>query len=228
MAALVTVGCVVVGDKECGKTSFTLAFTGTLGTSSEPTGKKTVDGTLASAPFHRSQHIINDNFVAKVWDTSCSEAHSRLRALVYKATDVIVMVFSVRNRASFEALQFYIYPEIRVLAPLATIVVVATQAPSQYEKPAEDTHSKPLRSFESSTDVALKSEQQAISLEEVEAFLKRVKASLFLQFEGDELPPSNHKSPGFDHLAFSDLLKKVGTEKKKKMKQLKLKPALSP
>ncbi|KAK5954338.1 hypothetical protein OHC33_004911 [Knufia fluminis] len=119
-AALNTVGarlkCVIVGDRECGKTETLITIaTGALPTEYIPT---VFDNYSAEFQIDGKEYNLG------LHDTSCQEDYDRLRPLSYPQTDVFILIFSVISPPSFENVRSKWYPEIQYHTPGVPIILV--------------------------------------------------------------------------------------------------------
>ena len=74
---------------------------------------------------HTSQLTVNGNQVTlNLWDIGGAREYKRLRTLSFPETDIFVIVFSTRNRRSFDNVASQWIPEIRKFASDSPIILV--------------------------------------------------------------------------------------------------------
>ncbi|GMM37258.1 hypothetical protein DASC09_045830 [Saccharomycopsis crataegensis] len=88
---------VIVGDGYCGKTTLLLAFK----------DGKFNDVYVPTVFEDQTANLVVDgyNIVLNLWDTAGQEDYERLRPLAYPESDVVLICFTVEQRASLENVQ---------------------------------------------------------------------------------------------------------------------------
>ena len=111
---------VVVGDACVGKTALCAAcMENTFSGLYNPTAYPEIVETIVE--------IVGEKYHLNVWDTSGWESYDQLRPLAYCHTDVIVVVFSVVEPASYENIKEKWIPEVKHHMPNIPIVLVGNQ-----------------------------------------------------------------------------------------------------
>jgi len=114
--AATRVKLVVVGDGAVGKTSLLIVYaTGKFPSTYLPT----VFENYTAQTEHKGQEIL-----LHLWDTAGQEDYDRLRPLSYPGADVVLLCFSLTNKASYEAVRDKWSPEVKHYVPTIPHVLV--------------------------------------------------------------------------------------------------------
>ncbi|CAK8673477.1 unnamed protein product [Clavelina lepadiformis] len=150
---------VVVGDGAVGKTSLYSSYT---------TGKPFtayVPTVFESRSFHATLNGIQ--YILNLYDTPGAEDYDRLRPLSYPGTDVVLVLFSLVNRASFENVSAKWIPELRKNCPNTIILLVGMKAD--------------LRNNPETVKQLQKAESTPIEYEEGLQLSKRIRAAKYME-----------------------------------------------
>lgn len=111
---------VVVGDGAVGKTSLLIVYaTGKFPSQYLPTVFENY-----TAQMQRN----DDNILLHLWDTAGQEDYDRLRPLSYPGADVVLLCFSLVNKASYEAVRDKWAPEVHHYVPDIPHVLVGLKS----------------------------------------------------------------------------------------------------
>ena len=113
------VNLVLVGDGCAGKTALCVAFV-----------ENRLYLEFVVTPFEHYKKIVKiagELYHLGVWDIAGQEDYDRLRPLIYPSTDVVVVVFSVGEPASYENVITKWIPEVRHYMPNTPIVLVGNK-----------------------------------------------------------------------------------------------------
>ncbi|EFA86177.1 hypothetical protein PPL_00739 [Heterostelium album PN500] len=119
---MISVKCVVIGDKSVGKTSILSAYTNNF----FPTGED-----LTHQDFQYFTNTIVDGrpYHFDLWDTiyTGNETYDRLRPLCYPGTAVFLVCFSTISPPTFESVSTKWIKELKRHAPKVPIILVGTK-----------------------------------------------------------------------------------------------------
>jgi Ras-related C3 botulinum toxin substrate 1 len=123
-----TLKCVVVGDGAVGKTAMLQSYT----TNCFPEDYTPTIFDNYSANVMADGKLVN----LGLWDTAGQEDFDRIRPLSYPGTDIFLLCFSVISRSSLANCEKKWIPELKLLCPTATIILVGTKIDLRHD---EDT-----------------------------------------------------------------------------------------
>eukprot|EP01124_Arcella_intermedia_P030384 TRINITY_DN6647_c0_g1_i4.p1 TRINITY_DN6647_c0_g1~~TRINITY_DN6647_c0_g1_i4.p1 ORF type:complete len:191 (-),score=36.22 TRINITY_DN6647_c0_g1_i4:33-605(-) len=149
------VKCVVVGDGYVGKTCMIISYvTNVFPDEYIPTvcDNCTTDVSVDGIPLRLG-----------LWDTAGYDGYDRLRVLSYPQTDVVLIVFSVVNPASFENTRAKWYPEVSHHISTVPIILVGTKSDLRY-------NSVTLEKLEMKKQAPITEEQAMQMVLEIQAF----------------------------------------------------------
>ncbi|XP_053393133.1 ras-related protein Rac1-like isoform X2 [Mercenaria mercenaria] len=115
-----SIKCVVVGDKNVGKTCLLLSFT-------ENAFPGEYLPEVICEPCQANVRVDERVCDLSIWDTAGQDEYDRLRPLSYSQTDIVLICFSLVERDSFENIRQKWYPEIKHYCPYTPIVLVGTK-----------------------------------------------------------------------------------------------------
>jgi len=148
---------VVVGDGAVGKTSLLISYA----TKKFPTDYVPTVFENYTAQMKRD----DENILLHLWDTAGQEDYDRLRPLSYPGADVVLLCFSLVNKASYEAIREKWHPEVNHYVPNVPHILVGTKMDLRDSQTA-DPHT---------------TEYEPISSKEGEEMAAQIKAAKFLE-----------------------------------------------
>jgi small GTP-binding protein len=111
----------VVGDKGCGKTSL-------VNSAAE---NEYLNGQSGCASFDGAAVVGPGGATLVLWDTASDDRYQRFRALCYAATDVVLLLFSLDDRDSFDHAESEWHLEIAELRADAPLLLAGTHADAE-------------------------------------------------------------------------------------------------
>ena len=100
---------VLLGDSGVGKTSIINQF---ANDSFDPNVKPSMSNQFATKIVNISD--INQKVIFEIWDTAGQEKYRSLAKIFYKDARIIIFVYEITNRKSFESLQQYWYQQVNL------------------------------------------------------------------------------------------------------------------
>ena len=117
---------VLIGESGVGKTCIVKQFT-----------TKTFDSDCASSLSGQFNSKIisvgNKNFRFDLWDTAGQERYRSLAKIFYKDADIIIFVYDITNKNSYEALQTYWYDQVNSNCKPNAVYAVAGNKVDMFE-----------------------------------------------------------------------------------------------
>lgn len=112
--------CVLVGDSGCGKTSLLRRYIhGVYHEYSDPT---------TACEGHFARIYWNNSISLELWDSSGEDDYKRLRTVLYKTVDILIICFAVNSPRGFRNINQHWLREIRkTLHHSIPIILVATK-----------------------------------------------------------------------------------------------------
>ena len=97
---------IVLGNAGVGKTSIIINFFG---------GEFQEEIVSTTSPQYEEKqlNINNKNVKVKIWDTVCQENYSAITRSHYKGTDIVIFVYDVTKKESFERIKNFWYEEVK-------------------------------------------------------------------------------------------------------------------
>ena len=164
--------CVIFGDRNVGKTLF--IFTNIH--KRFPTNEEYIPSHYDSSTFLISQRN-NVNYNVYFYDLSGFELSvQKFRIESYLSNGVIIIMYSISNRKSFENIKEY-YNEIRKDEPNVPIIIVGTQPEHREEMIIENNIEK-------------KKYSETVSLEEAQKLILKLKVSNYFEWKKNDLENS--------------------------------------
>eukprot|EP01087_Luapelamoeba_hula_P011511 TRINITY_DN3138_c0_g1_i1.p1 TRINITY_DN3138_c0_g1~~TRINITY_DN3138_c0_g1_i1.p1 ORF type:complete len:271 (-),score=42.61 TRINITY_DN3138_c0_g1_i1:35-847(-) len=157
IAGATRIKLVVVGDGAVGKTSLLISYA----TKKFPTDYVPTVFENYTAQMKREE----ENILLHLWDTAGQEDYDRLRPLSYPGADVVLLCFSLVNKASYEAIREKWYPEVNHYVPNIPHILVGTKVDLRDSQTA-DPHT---------------TEYDPIATAEGEEMAKQIKAARYLE-----------------------------------------------
>jgi small GTP-binding protein len=125
-----SVKVVLLGESGVGKTSIILQYT---------TNKFDPDivSSLSAQFVSKTVEFANVQKAIKfdIWDTAGQEKYRALAKIFYKDAKVIILVYDITNKLSFDALKEYWYDQIKQTKDENTIVAVVANKSDLYDQP---------------------------------------------------------------------------------------------
>jgi len=161
---------VVVGDGAVGKTSLLIVYaTGKFPSQYLPTVFENY-----TAQMQRG----DDSILLHLWDTAGQEDYDRLRPLSYPGSDVVLLCFSLVNKASYEAVRDKWAPEVHHYVPDIPHVLVGLKADLR-DAGEKDPNTGKHQPISTAQGEAMKAEIGAVHYAEVSAKTKDGVTPLF-------------------------------------------------
>jgi small GTP-binding protein len=161
---------VVVGDGAVGKTSLLIVYaTGKFPSQYLPTVFENY-----TAQMQRG----DDSILLHLWDTAGQEDYDRLRPLSYPGSDIVLLCFSLVNKASYEAVRDKWAPEVHHYVPDIPHVLVGLKADLR-DAGEKDPNTGKHQPISSEQGEAMKKEIGAVHYAEVSAKTKDGVTPLF-------------------------------------------------
>ena len=131
---------VLVGDSGVGKTCIISRFvSGDFDSNTESTDGASYATKVLELPK------MNKNIVLDIWDTAGQERYKSLTKFFYKDAQMIIMVYDITIKKSFENLKNYWYKEIQQFSEKNYILGIAGNKSDLYEK--EQVSEKEAREY---------------------------------------------------------------------------------
>ncbi|KAL0961587.1 hypothetical protein UPYG_G00354790 [Umbra pygmaea] len=113
------VKCVLVGDSAVGKTALLVRFT----------SETFPDGYKPTVYENTGVEVFMDGVPISLglWDTAGNDTFRQIRPMSYQQADVVLICYSVANRASLASVKHKWLGEVREFLPNVPVLVVATQ-----------------------------------------------------------------------------------------------------
>jgi Ras-related C3 botulinum toxin substrate 1 len=183
LAGAMRIKLVVVGDGAVGKTSLLIVYaTGKFPSQYLPTVFENY-----TAQMQRN----DDNILLHLWDTAGQEDYDRLRPLSYPGADVVLLCFSLVNKASYEAVRDKWAPEVHHYVPDIPHVLVGLKSDLRDAGEKDPTTGK----------------HQPITTEQGEAMKKEIGAVHYAEVSAKT---KDGLTPLFEHVV--DIVMKVRSE----------------
>lgn len=161
---------VVVGDGAVGKTSLLIVYaTGKFPSQYLPTVFENY-----TAQMQRGE----DSILLHLWDTAGQEDYDRLRPLSYPGSDIVLLCFSLVNKASYEAVRDKWAPEVHHYVPDIPHVLVGLKADLR-DAGEKDPNTGKHQPISTEQGEAMKAEIGAVHYAEVSAKTKDGVTPLF-------------------------------------------------
>jgi len=157
IAGATRIKLVVVGDGAVGKTSLLISYA----TKKFPTDYVPTVFENYTAQMKRD----DENILLHLWDTAGQEDYDRLRPLSYPGADVVLLCFSLVNKASYEAIREKWHPEVSHYVPNIPHILVGTKVDLR-DSQTPDPHT---------------TEYEPISTAELEEMAQQIKAAKCLE-----------------------------------------------
>ena len=98
---LIEIKSIILGESGVGKTNLAKAA---IDLRFEPNSKSTVNSSYVSKKIY----IFGKEYDLKLWDTAGQEKYRALTKLFYKNSKVVIFVYDITNRKSFNELEYWI------------------------------------------------------------------------------------------------------------------------
>ncbi len=129
---------VLIGDSGVGKSSIISRYIGGIFVDS-------IDSTISSS-FSQKEYEANGKKVRlNIWDTAGQEKFRSIGRNFYKDAYIILMVYDITNKQSFEDLKSVWYPEIQQFGEKYKIIAIVGNKSDRYEE--ENVSESELNSF---------------------------------------------------------------------------------
>ena len=125
---LISIKCVLLGETAVGKSSFINRFISDtflnnyVSTSAGCCSTKKV-------VYEKANKTIN----YEIWDTAGQEKYRSINKIFYQDAAVVILVYDITRKDSFEALKNYWYTEVKDNSPKNVIIVIAANKSDLYE-----------------------------------------------------------------------------------------------
>ncbi len=204
---------VVVGDGAVGKTSLLIVYaTGKFPSQYLPTVFENY-----TAQMQRG----DDSILLHLWDTAGQEDYDRLRPLSYPGSDIVLLCFSLVNKASYEAVRDKWAPEVHHYVPDIPHVLVGLKADLR-DAGEKDPNTGKHQPISTEQGEAMKKEIGAVHYAEVSAKTKDGVTPLFEHIVDIVLKVRAEAEAGADGGDDDDEQGTIVTSKKKKKKGCEL------
>ena len=128
MSEIITLKCVLLGETAVGKSSLIYRFVnGTFKSQSH----STIVGCYSSKEVVYKEKDIT--IIYELWDTAGQEKFRAINRIFYQDAKIILLVYDVTEKSSFEALKDYWYNEIKENSPSESIIIIVGNKYDMFE-----------------------------------------------------------------------------------------------
>ena len=124
---------VLLGESGVGKTSIISQFVNKTFNQEE---MSTTGATFASKTLYFEQY--NKSICFEIWDTAGQEKFKSLTKVFYKDASIVILVYDITRKESFEQLKEYWIKEVKEQAPKKIVIGIAANKIDLYEKEVID------------------------------------------------------------------------------------------
>ena len=132
---LIEIKSIILGESGVGKTNLAKAA---IDLRFEPNSKSTVNSSYVSKKIY----IFGKEYDLKLWDTAGQEKYRALTKLFYKNSKVVIFVYDITNRKSFNELEYWINEVKEALGNEPILGIVGNKSDLEELKEIEETEAK--------------------------------------------------------------------------------------
>ena len=132
---LIEIKSIILGESGVGKTNLAKAA---IDLRFEPNSNSTVNSSYVSKKIY----IFGKEYDLKLWDTAGQEKYRALTKLFYKNSKVVIFVYDITNRKSFNELEYWINEVKEALGNEPILGIVGNKSDLEELKEIEETEAK--------------------------------------------------------------------------------------